>query len=176
MNDIKFCRFDSKCGPQSTCKGNLFGLIKGKCTSTKGACRFDSGCPKYYQCAGNQGGLTEGKCLLAISKSNPLSKSLGNISTSLLDPASQYRKTHTVNWMVTLIILAILGFGAYFVYYGFLKHDVAAPGACFNSSDCGVNGPGNKKVYFQCGQKIYGTNPPSGAELPTLTGINPECM
>ena len=179
MSNIKFCRFTSNCGPQSKCKGNLFGLIRGKCVSTKGTCRWDSNCPAYYQCAGNQGGLTEGKCLLAISKSNPLSKSLGNISTSLLDPASQYRRMHTVNWMMTIIIFAILGGIGYYVYFSFLKPTKASPGTCYTSQDCAVEGPGGQNVLFQCGQKIYNfpdykkgsTGRP--ATGPQLTGVVP---
>ena len=96
MNN-KFCRFSKNCGPNSKCKGNLFGLKRGKCISTKGSCRFDSSCPKYYQCVGNVSGLAVGKCLLAISK-NPLSKAMGNISHSMLDPASIYRRTHSIKY------------------------------------------------------------------------------
>ena len=29
MSNIKFCRFTSNCGPQSKCKGNLFGVMRG---------------------------------------------------------------------------------------------------------------------------------------------------
>ena len=76
MSNIKFCRFDSNCGPQSTCRGNLYGLIRAKCISTKGSCRLDHNCPKYYQCVGNSGGLKTGKCLLAISRSNPMGRFL----------------------------------------------------------------------------------------------------
>ena len=166
MSNIKFCRFTSNCGPQSKCKGNLFGLTRGKCVSTKGSCRLDSACPKYYQCVGNQSGLTEGKCLLAISKSNPLSKSLGNVSTSLLDPASQYRRTHTVNWMMIIIIFAILFGVGYFVYDAFLKPSVSSPGSCLNSADCAVKGPGGKNILFQCGIKEY-----SSASPPQLLGV-----
>ena len=173
MSNIKFCRFTSNCGPQSKCKGNLFGLIRGKCISTKGECRWDSNCPKYYQCAGNQGGFTEGKCLLAISKSNPLSKSLGNISTSLLNPASQYRKTHTVNWALTIIIFALIGGIGYYVYFAFLQPvKLAPPGVCSNSADCVVKGPGGKNITFQCGIKEFGASPaPEGG--PPLIGVDP---
>ena len=157
MDNIKFCRFDSNCDPTSKCRGNLFGLIKGKCVSKKGSCRFDSSCPRYYQCVGNQGGLIEGKCLLAISKSNPMSKSVGHISTSLLDPASQYRRTHTVNFALILIIFLTLGGISYFIYISFIKpiYSPSSPGGCLTSSDCTVKGPGGKDISFQCGKRIY---------------------
>lgn len=159
MTSVKFCRFSSDCGPESRCRNNLFGLIRSKCVSTKGSCRFDSSCPKYYQCVGNTGGLTTGKCLLAISKSNPLSKSISTVSNAVLDPASIYRKTHVVNITPLLVIVIILIGVGYFIYQVFIKpYPKSNLGSCFTSVDCGLI---DNNLEFQCGQKIYNTkNPP----------------
>lgn len=168
MTSVKFCRFSSECGPESRCRNNLFGLKRSKCVSTKGSCRFDSSCPKYYQCVGNTGGLTKGKCLLAISQSNPLSKSVNNVSKAILDPAAVYRKTKQVNIVPLIIITVILGGIGYFVYQVFIKpYPKSAPGSCFTSADCiAEDGKGDVSVEFQCGSKLYNTKKP-----PDIVGV-----
>lgn len=166
MTSTKFCRISSDCGPQSQCRGNLFGLIRSKCISTKGACRLDSSCPKYYQCVGNEEGLSSGKCLLAISKSNPISKAFGNISSALLDPAAVYRRTHVVNLMPIVMISAILLTIGYYVYEIFIKpYPKSQLGTCFTSIDCELPNAGTP-LEFQCGKRIYNTQKP-----PTIASV-----
>ena len=161
MSNTKFCRTNRQCGTNSRCAGNLYGFKKGICTSVQGACRFDKNCPQYYQCVGNQSGLRIGKCLLSISKSNPLSKSVGNMSTSLLDPASIYRSRNSINFTFIVIALLILSGIVYFVY-GFLKPpSLSPPGSCKTSQDCALNFKQlNNPLLFQCGKRIWSTTAP----------------
>jgi len=172
MSNIKFCRTNRQCGKNARCAGNLFGLRKGVCTSVQGACRFDKNCPKYYQCVGNQSGLRKGKCLLAISKSNPLSKSVGNISTSLLDPASIYRNRNSINFTFIFIALFILSGIIYFAY-GFLKPPgISPPGSCLSSQDCMLNYANlDDPIVFQCGKRVWSS--PSPGKAPDVIATIP---
>ena len=173
----KFCRFSSECGKNENCLGTFFGLKKGNCSSKTGKCRFNSSCPKYYQCVNNDGGLAEGKCLLAISKNNPLSKSIAGMSTALLDPASTFRNSQSVNKTMIFIVILISSALIYLLTLIIGKIVPEDDGVCRTSSDCVVNmhylpplsssdgdrgpegmtwapgaqQPPSRKIRFQCG-------------------------
>jgi len=172
MNIIS-CRTDKQCGLQKTCVGNLFGLKLGHCKSTKGLCRLDKQCPRYYQCVGNHSGLSTGKCLLALSKSNPLSKAVGNVSTSALDPASVYRKRHSMNLVLMLIATLILIGIVYFVVQFFKGPQPSPPGSCLTSYDCKgeaeylAGGQAPINYVFQCGKLVWETRSPEQKKLCT---------